>query len=95
MFSWGPDGVTLRDSEELTDDEASVVSEVSQTTTENGGSIKAKLLDKIKALELLGKHLGMFTDKMNISGDPDAPVRHEFIMTPSLKELMDKAAGKK
>lgn len=28
-----------------------------------------RLADKIKALELLGKHLGMFTDKLNLSGE--------------------------
>ena len=28
-----------------------------------------KLYDKQKALELLGKHLGMFTDKLNVSGE--------------------------
>lgn len=27
-----------------------------------------KLADKVKALELLGKHLGMFTDKLQIAG---------------------------
>lgn len=28
-----------------------------------------KLADKLKALELLGKHFGMFTDKVNLSGE--------------------------
>lgn len=30
---------------------------------------EVKLYDKLKALELLGKHLGMFTDKLTISGE--------------------------
>jgi phage terminase small subunit len=67
VFSWGPDGVLLRDSDELTDDEAAIVAEVSETRSETGGSIKGKLCDKIKALELLGRHLGMFTDKMAVN----------------------------
>jgi phage terminase small subunit len=66
VFSWGPGGVTLRDSSELTDDEAAIVAEVSETRSETGGSIKAKLCDKIRALELLGRHLGMFTDKQQV-----------------------------
>jgi phage terminase small subunit len=66
VFSWGPDGVTLRSSEELTDDEAAVVAEVSETRTETGGSIKGKLCDKLKALELLGRHLGMFSDRQQV-----------------------------
>ena len=66
VFEWGPGGVRLRDSSELTDDEAAIVAEVSETTSESGGSIKAKLCDKMKALELLGKHLGAFTDKQQV-----------------------------
>jgi phage terminase small subunit len=72
VFSWGPGGVSLRSSGELTDDEAAIVAEVSETRSETGGSIKAKLCDKVKALELLGRHLGMFTDKLavNVSVTP-------------------------
>ena len=73
IFKCGPDGVTLLDSGDLTDDEAAAISEVSETTTESGGNIKAKLLDKLKALELLCRHLGMFTEKIEnkteIAGD--------------------------
>jgi phage terminase small subunit len=67
VFSWGPGGVVLRDSGGLTEDEAAIVSEVSETRTETGGSIKAKLCDKVKALELLGRHLGMFNDKLAVN----------------------------
>jgi phage terminase small subunit len=31
--------------------------------------IRFELHDKLKALELLGKHIGMFTDKVDLSGD--------------------------
>jgi phage terminase small subunit len=68
VFKWGPDGVTLRPSDELTEDEAAIVAEVSETITESGGSIKGKRFDKLKALELLGRHLGMFVDRTEISG---------------------------
>ena len=58
--------MTLLPSEGLTEDDAAAISEVSESTSESGGSIKGKLLDKLKALELLGKHLGMFTDKVQM-----------------------------
>ena len=64
VFAWGPDGVTLRDSAELTADEAAAISEVSESRTESGGCLKAKLHDKVKALDLLGKHLGLFVDRV-------------------------------
>ena len=34
-----------------------------------GDTKKVKLIDKTKALELLGKHLGMFKDRLDISQD--------------------------
>lgn len=66
VFKWGPKGVTLLDSDKLSDDAAATISEVSESITESGGSIKGKVYDKQKALELLGKHLGMFTEKVQV-----------------------------
>jgi phage terminase small subunit len=68
VFKWGPDGVALRPSDELTEDEAAIVAEVSETTTESGGSIKVKRFDKLKALELLMKHLGLLVDRTEVTG---------------------------
>lgn len=63
-MSWGPDGVKLIDSSRLDDDAAAMVCEVSETVTKDGGSIRVKLNDKGGALEKLGKHLGMFTERV-------------------------------
>ncbi|HQN14164.1 MAG TPA: terminase small subunit, partial [Quisquiliibacterium sp.] len=68
VMRWGAGGVTLRESSELTDDEAALVSEVAETVSAAGGGLKLKTHDKVKALELLGKHLGMFVDKVEHSG---------------------------
>ncbi len=60
LLSWGPSGVVLRDSSELTEAEAALVSEVSETRTAAGGTRKVKLHCKLAALNALGKHLGLF-----------------------------------
>lgn len=60
LMRWGPDGVTLLSSEGITDDAAAMVQSVEESTSLNGGSIKLKTHDKVKALELLGRHLGVF-----------------------------------
>lgn len=65
---WNPDGVTLVSSEDLTEDAARCVAEVSQTVTAEGGTVKFKLHDKISALEKVGRHLGMFKDKFELTG---------------------------
>lgn len=63
-------GVRLEDSDDWTDDDAAAVAEFSETTSKEGGSIKFKLHDKIRALDLLGKHLGLFPkDGANINID--------------------------
>ncbi|MDD3654918.1 MAG: terminase small subunit [Desulfotomaculaceae bacterium] len=43
--------------------DGTVLSEVAET--QNG--LKVKLNDKMKALELIGRHLGMFNDKLNVN----------------------------
>lgn len=60
--TWGRNGVQLVDSKELTPAERKAISEVSETVTQGGGTLRFKLHDKQKALELLGKHLGMFKE---------------------------------
>lgn len=60
------DKIKIRD---LTDLDTSVLSEASETITTAGHKLKIKLYDKIKPLEMLGKHLKMFTDNLNIEGN--------------------------
>jgi phage terminase small subunit len=71
---WNEHGVLLTDSEKLTDDAARCVAEVSQTVTAEGGTVKFKLHDKVSALEKLGRHLGMFKEKVEITGKDGGPV---------------------
>lgn len=49
--------------------------------------IELKLNDKTRALELLGKHLGMFTDNVQINGNLNNPF--EGMTTEELKKLVD------
>jgi len=60
VMKWGPGGVKLLDSDELSEADEAAVSEVSQTITKDGGRIALKLHDKSKALEMIGRHIGMF-----------------------------------
>lgn len=63
VMSWGPDGVVLKESSTLTDDEAAMVSEVAETWSNSGGSRKVKMHDKVAALEKLARHVGLYDDK--------------------------------
>lgn len=50
------------------DDMAAIQSVKVKTFGEDGVEREVKLADKLKALELLGKHLGLFKDKLEVDG---------------------------
>lgn len=74
VMAWGPGGLKLKESEEISDDAAAIVAEVKETTSATGGSLSLKTHDKVKALELLGRHVGMFVDKTEVTGKDGAPI---------------------
>lgn len=58
--------VKLKSSNELSKDQLASIVEVSKSKSVTGHtSIRFKLYDKIKALELIGKHLSMFVENVN------------------------------
>ena len=64
VAEWGPEGVTVKASSELPEMVRRCIAEVTQTVTAAGGStVRVKLHDKLAALQLLGKHLGMFDNR--------------------------------
>jgi len=70
------------------DDTAAIASvKVKIIPTEDGDIVEreVKLHDKNKALELLGKHLGMFKDKVELSGQVDTSGKLDTILE-QLKE---------
>ncbi len=75
---WGPSGMTLRASEELPEAATRAVAEVSESITVGGHNTKFKLYDKIRALELLAKHLGMLVDQTKVEFDGDMSFTIEF-----------------
>lgn len=66
---FNPTGVEMFDSSKMNDDALRCISEISETVTKEGGTVKFKLHDKVSALEKIGKHLGMFKDKVEHSGN--------------------------
>jgi len=69
-------------SEDMDDDTAAAVSEVSLTAQ----GVKIKMADKLGALEKMGKHLGMFSDK-------DAGQTGAESVAAALRDVADKLNG--
>ena len=55
--------VTIVDADKISDEAAAAVAEVSQTVN---GALRVKLHDKHAALVSIGKHVGMFVDRVQI-----------------------------
>lgn len=64
--------VVLTATAELTDDQRAAISQIKQ----GANGIEVKMYDKLKALELLGRHIGMFNDKPDVCAA--APMRFVF-----------------
>ncbi|MBE5987135.1 MAG: terminase small subunit [Paenibacillaceae bacterium] len=55
---------------------------------EGANGIEIKLNDKGKALELIGRHLGMFKDKLEVSGEVKTNNPYENLTTEELRKLI-------
>jgi phage terminase small subunit len=53
----------IKDSDEMSDDEMASISTIEETKIKDGRKLKVKLNDRVSALELLARHLGMLTPK--------------------------------
>lgn len=77
--------VTVTPTKDLTKSQRAAIAGVRQA---RDGSIEVKLADKLRALELIGRHLGMYTDKTEISGGTDSTVTLRFEDMPDGGDLM-------
>lgn len=68
LMAWGPNGVKLRASDDLTDEQAAAVSEVSESFSSTGGSLKLKTHDKLGALRFLAELKGHLVKKHELTG---------------------------
>ena len=74
--------VKVFDTENIPPDELPAIAEVKQ----NYSGISLKLHDKLKALELIGKHLGMFKERIEVNDITDNPFKG--LTTEELKKLI-------
>lgn len=82
VMSWSDDGVRVKDSAELTDAEAAIVSEVSDVNLGDGArGIKIKLNSKLDALKAIGQHLGMFKQTTVLTGPDGKPIQVEVTLS--------------
>lgn len=76
--------VIISDFSELTEEQKSCISGVKETKY----GIEVTFYNKEKALELLGRHLGMFNDKLQLSGEVKAGNPFTGLTTDELREII-------
>lgn len=81
VADWNESGLQVRASDEM-DDEARLVSEITESRTvtkdETISTIKVKLYDKLRALDMLGRYHKIFTDKIEHSTEKDFTVNLSY-----------------
>ena len=76
--------VEVKDTDQLSDSQIAAIAGIKET--QNG--IEVKLGSKEKTLELLGRHLGMWNDKINVEGQVEAKNPFADLTTEELKKLV-------
>lgn len=66
--------VTVTDTADLTEDQRAAIAEISETVNESGRTIRIKLHDKGGALDKLAKVLGLYRDRVEVSGPNGGPI---------------------
>jgi len=75
-MSWSDAGVSVKNSEELTNDQVMQITEVSQSFNKAGGLVvNVKFADRAKYIKMLGDHLGLFQQKIQLTGEGGGPVQ--------------------
>lgn len=85
-LAFGPNGVVLKDSTELTKEQLAAIESISETTTQHGGTIRFKLHDKPESLHLLGKRHGLFPNRQEITGEDGGPLELNVTVTKTYKK---------
>ena len=76
--------VRIKDTDALSDRQIRAIAGIK----EGANGIEIKLNDKEKALELLGRHLGMWNDKIKVDGEVTTNNPFEGLTTEELKKLV-------
>jgi phage terminase small subunit len=77
--------VAINNTDDMSENDRRSLVEISETETDKGTvSKKIRAHDKLKALELLGRHLAMFTDRVEIPGAPSSIILNHYGPLPKV-----------
>jgi phage terminase small subunit len=88
---WSGDSLELLDSGSLGSERAAAIAEITETTTSRGGTVRVKLHSKLKALEMLARHVGLYDERP----DEAVPAQENGrpVLSAELREKLDAMYG--
>lgn len=94
VASWDEYGrLCVKPSEQMTSVQRRVIQEISYTPGKHGAAQKVKLHDKLGALTLLGKHLGLFVERTEHSGPDGGPIQLAMQLSDDTRQALDELLG--
>lgn len=88
VCSWNDGHLAMVDSHELTDAQAASIAEITETVTSRGGTVRVKQHSKLKALEMLAKHVGLYEPQVEMREGQDLEE-----LSPVLKKRLEAIYG--
>jgi len=68
ILDWGPGGVSVKPAADLTPEDRAAIAAIDAVSDANGTRVKVRLFDKLRALEIMGKHV--FAREARGAGSP-------------------------
>ena len=70
LCEWNASGIALKDSKDMPAEAIASIKKITERMGADGNSsLSVEQYDKMRALELIGRHLGMFSDNVNVKCD--------------------------
>lgn len=69
VMKWDKNGVTISDSKELAEEVLAAIAEIKDIPGKFGSTRAVKLHGKLEALQMLGRHFGLFVDRVEITNN--------------------------
>lgn len=71
----------------IQEEKTRAINSIKEVTSAGGGrSISLKLHEKVRPLELVGKHLGMFVERHELAGEGGGPIKIDYVLVKQKKD---------
>jgi len=90
----GINRLKLKPFSEIEDDKTRAIQSITERIGEKNVQLSFKLHGKLPALELLGRHIGMFIERMALTGEEGGPIRIEYVLVKAKKQKKGDGDGK-